>query len=261
MTTNYQLQTYMRFYLLLLIIGLFAGTVSAQSPYYYQLKIYHLKGEKQRELIENYLKDAYLPALHRHGIKQVGVFKPITVDTAEQLIYVFIPAKKLTTLVELEKTLAKDKSHLAAGKAYIEAKFNQPPYLRIEQILLQAFRTQPVPALPKLSTPPAERVYELRSYEAATEQLSVNKIEMFNNAEIDIFTKLNFNAIFYGQVISGSRMPNLMYLTSFNNKADRDQHWKDFGPEYKKIKDLPQYQNNVSKNTTIFVRPTEYSDY
>jgi hypothetical protein len=252
---------YIKFYLSLLLICLSVGAVKAQSPYYYQLKVYHLKGEKQRELTENYLKLTYLPALHRQGIKQVGVFKPIAVDTAEQLIYVFIPTQKLNKLVELETTLSKDRVYLATGKAYLDAQYNQPPYLRIENIILEAFRGMPVPAIPKLSTPKAERVYELRSYEAATEKLSVNKINMFNDAEMDIFTKLNFNAIFYGQVIAGSRMPNLMYLTSFINKADRDQHWKEFGPEYKKIKDLPQYQNNVSKNTTIFVYPTDYSNY
>ena len=53
---------------------------------------------------------------------------------------------------------------------------------------------------------------------------------MFNEGgEIDLFNKLNFNAVFYGEVLSGSSMPNLMYMTSFENKADRDAHWKSFG--------------------------------
>ncbi|MFI5453538.1 NIPSNAP family protein [Pedobacter sp. UC225_61] len=245
----------------LLLILLVAGTVWAQSPYYYQLKVYHLKGERQRELTESYLRDAYLPALHSQGFKSVGVFKPIALDTVEQLIYVFIPAQKLNKLVELEKALSKDKNYLIKGKAYLDATYNQAPYLRIENIILEAFKGMPAPKLPKLSSPKAERVYELRSYEAATEKLSNNKINMFNEAEMDIFTKLDFNAIFYGQVIAGSHMPNLMYLTSFNNKADRDKHWAAFGVEYKKISGLPQYQHNVSKNTTLFLYPTDYSDY
>ncbi|VTP95663.1 Uncharacterised protein [Sphingobacterium daejeonense] len=29
--------------------------------------------------------------------------------------------------------------------------------------------------------------------------LSLNKISMFNDGEIDIFKKLNFNAVFYGR--------------------------------------------------------------
>ena len=245
----------------LLLICLFTNCAMAQSPYYYQLKIYHLKGEKQLETTENYLRDAYLPALHKQGFKHIGVFKPIEIDTAEQLIYVFIPYKNLNKLAELEKTLANDKTFLSSGKAYLDSDYKQAPFTRIENILMEAFRGMPMPAVPKLSSPKAERVYELRSYEAATEKLSVNKIDMFNDAEMEIFTKLDFNAIFYGQVIAGNRMPNLMYLTSFNNKADRDKHWAAFGAEYKKISDLPQYQNNVSKINTIFVYPTDYSDY
>jgi hypothetical protein len=235
--------------------------LSAQSPYYYQLKVYHYKTQAQEALVDTYLKAAYLPALHRNGVKNVGVFKPIATDTADRLIYVFIPFKRLTDFGKLDEVLKKDQQYIAAGNSYLNAKYDAPAYTRIESVLLKAFSAMPTPALPKLNTAKAERVYELRSYEAATESLSLNKIGMFNDYEAAIFSKLNFNAVFYGQVISGSKMPNLMYLTTFNNKADRDQHWKDFGPEYKKIKDLPQYQNNVSKNVTLFLYPTDYSDF
>ncbi|RZL28220.1 MAG: NIPSNAP family containing protein, partial [Pedobacter sp.] len=188
-------------------------------------------------------------------------FKPIAIDTAEQLVYVFIPLKKLTDLNKVDEHIAKDKQYLEAGKSYLNAGYNDAPYTRVESIILKAFSAMPEYALPKLNTAKSERIYELRSYEAATENLSLNKIGMFNDAEVDIFTKLNFNAVFYGQVISGSKMPNLMYLTTFNNKADRDKHWSDFGPEYKKISGLPQYQHNVSKNVTLFLYPTDYSDF
>lgn len=251
----------LKFTLSFLLLFLLVGNVIAQQPSYYQIKVYHLKGDRQREMTESYLRDAYLPALHRQGFKHIGVFKPIAVDTTEQLIFVFIPTLKINKLIDLDKVLAKDKTYLSSGKSYIDAAYNQAPYLRIESILLEAFRGMPAPALPKLSGPKLERVYELRSYEAATEQLSLNKINMFNDAEMEIFTKLDFNAIFYGQVIAGSRMPNLMYLTTFNNKADRDKHWGAFGAEYKKISGLPQYQNNVSKINTSFLYPTDYSDY
>ncbi|NTE04548.1 NIPSNAP family containing protein [Agrobacterium tumefaciens] len=242
------------------IILLCNVSFAAKGEYYYQIKIYHIKGAEQEKTVDFYLENAYLPALHRIGISGVGVFKPIQKDSAEQLIYVFIPFKKIDHYLKLDQALEKDQTYLNAGKNYLNAAFNQAPFLRIESILLKAFEGMPVPAMPKLSSPKAERVYELRSYEASTEKLSLNKISMFNESEISIFTKLNFNAVFYGQVISGSKMPNLMYLTTFNNKADRDNHWNAFGPEYKKISGLPQYQNNVSKNVTTFIYPTNYSD-
>ena len=58
-------------------------------------------------------------------------------------------------------------------------------------------------------------------------------------------------------------MPNLMYMTSFENKADRDAHWKTFGESsiWNKLKSLPEYQNNVSKNEQQFLRATEYSTW
>ncbi len=230
------------------------------NPYLYQLKIYHLKGKAQQDMIDVYLQDAYIPALHRAGITAVGVFKPLAADTAEQLIYVFVPFKKTSDFMELDGKLIKDQQYQETGKAYLNAVYNKAPYVRLESVLLTAMKNAPEFYIPKLNAPKNERVYELRSYESATENISLNKIGMFNDAEIAIFSKLNFNAVFYAQVISGSHMPNLMYLTTYENKADRDKHWADFGIDYKKISGLPQYQNNVSKVVSVFVRPTNYSD-
>jgi len=57
-------------------------------------------------------------------------------------------------------------------------------------------------------------------------------------------------------------MPNLMYMTSFENMASREQHWKDFSadPFWKKLVADPQYQHNVSHIDIIFLHPTAYSD-
>lgn len=252
--------TLVKFLFTVILIVTTASAFAAKPSYYYQLKVYHLKTKSQEALVDAYLKDAYLPALHRAGIKSVGVFKPIATDTLEQLVYVFIPYKKIDDFTKLNETLANDKQYIEAGANYLKAEYNQTPYTRIESTIMKAFAAMPEFAVPKLSTPKSERVYELRSYESATENLAINKMEMFNDYEVDIFTKLNFNAVFYGQVISGSKMPNLMYLTTFNNKADREKHWAAFGDEYKKISGLPQYQHNVSKNVTLFVYPTDYSD-
>ncbi|MBD0287763.1 MAG: NIPSNAP family containing protein, partial [Flavisolibacter sp.] len=46
-------------------------------------------------------------------------------------------------------------------------------------------------------------------------------------------------------------------------KAVRDEHWKAFSddPEWKTLSAQPQYQHNVSRNETIFLAPTDYSDF
>jgi hypothetical protein len=58
-------------------------------------------------------------------------------------------------------------------------------------------------------------------------------------------------------------MPNLMYMTSFENMQDREAHWKSFGddPSWKKLSAAPEYQNNVSHIDITFLHPTDYSDF
>ncbi|WP_312336892.1 NIPSNAP family protein [Sphingobacterium sp.] len=245
----------------LIMVGNFLFAFEKSKHAYFQLKVYHYESDEQEKVIDKYLELAYLPALHKLGFKDVGVFKPLeNVAGQDRLVYVFISVSDLNLLVNLDRRLADDQKYLEAGKAYMEASYSNPPFKRLETIWMKAFEGMPKSALPKLSAEKTKRIYELRSYEAATEQLSANKIAMFNNGEIDIFKKLNFNAVFYGQVIAGSTMPNLMYMTTFESMEDRNIHWKDFGPLYKPMQDLPQYQNNVSKNVTLLLHPTAYSD-
>lgn len=243
---------------------MFNATAAKQD--FYQIKIYHLKSDAQEKVVDDYLQKAYLPALHRFGIEKVGVFKPVMSDPAmptEKLIYVFIPLKSFNSILALNENLAKDRQYAADGKAYLDASYNDAPYERLESIVLKAFADAPNFMLPKLKSPMKERIYELRSYEAPTEKYFQNKVEMFNKGdEIGLFKRLGFNAVFYGEVLAGSHMPNLMYLTTFENKADRDAHWKAFSADdyWKKLSAMQNYQNNVSKNDTRFIYPTDYSD-
>ncbi|MEO6149961.1 MAG: NIPSNAP family protein, partial [Mucilaginibacter sp.] len=87
---------------------------------------------------------------------------------------------------------------------------------------------------------------------------------MFNEGnEIGIFNRLGFNAVFYGSVIAGSHMPNLMYMTVFANKQEREKHWNTFigDAEWKLLSPQPQHKNNVSKIDITFLQAAEYSDF
>jgi hypothetical protein len=236
-----------------------------QQGEFYQITIYHFANAEQQALIDQYLKDAYLLALHRQQIKQVGVFTAMSNDTAaDKRVYVILPIKSTTTITELAGALEKDDQYLANAKPYQDAGYKSPAYTRMEKILLKSFPLAPSLVVPKLKSANTEKVYELRSYESPTEKLFESKVKMFNEGgEIALFKELNFNAVFYASVIAGSRMPNLMYMTSFENMADRDAHWKSFSdaPAWKKLLAMPEYQNNVSRNEINFLRATAYSDY
>jgi hypothetical protein len=248
----------------MIVMSALNAGANAPARDYYQLKIYHYRSQAQETRLEQYLQQAYVPAVHRAGIKYVGVFKPVTQQENDRKIYVFTPFSSLDKLAGIEQQLQIDAKYLVDGKDYVDADYKNAPYDRLESIILQAFPGMPSTAVPKLTTAKADRVYELRSYESATEKYNVNKVHMFNSGnEIGLFKRLNFNAVFYSEVISGSRMPNLMYMTTFNDKADRDKHWDAFGKDeqWKTLTSNPEYSNNVSHVDMIFLHPTEYSDF
>ncbi|HVW16023.1 MAG TPA: NIPSNAP family protein [Mucilaginibacter sp.] len=234
------------------------------QQYYYRIRIYHYKTQAQEDRLDNYFKNALLPALHRAHISKVGVFKPVDQDTADRKIYVFIPFKNEDERNNTHERVWSDRQFLEAGKDFIDAAYNDLLYSRIEVIDLKAFPKWPSPTEPHLSAPKSERVYELRSYESPSEKLNINKVKMFNDGgETVLFKRLNFNAVFYAEVLAGSHMPNLMYMTTFENKADRDKHWETFSndPEWKTLVAKPEYAHNVSKADITFLHPTEYSDF
>ncbi len=232
---------------------------------FYQLKIYKLKNNEQIQQVDDYLKNAYLPALHRAGILKVGVFKPLANDTsAVKKIYVFIPFSSVDKWMKLNDKLEKDAAYKSAAKNFIEATATAPPFERVESILLEAMPIQGHFILPV--TKSTQTIFELRSYESPTEKLLAKKLSMFNEAgETEIFKRLNFNAVFYAKVISGSQMPNLMYMISFASVAERDAHWKSFGEDakWKEISSDPKYENNVSVShiDSILMHSTDYSDF
>lgn len=232
---------------------------------YYQLKTYHFDDVAQLATTEAYLRDAYLPAMNRLGHGPVGVFKtrPEHLDSTLTLT-VLTAFQDLDQLADLNASLNDDAVYRSAGTDYIEAPHDTPPYQRIETSILRAFSDMPNMATPSLAGPREDRIYEMRSYESATEADYWNKVKMFNEGgEVALFDSLAFNAVFYGEVIAGSNMPNLVYMTTHDNQVARDANWEAFvsAPQWKSLIADEQYKNNVSKNTQYFLYPTAYSDY
>jgi len=247
-----------------------AGSVAAkkilkEKAEFYRITVYHFATKEQEQSLDEYLEKAMLPALHRNKFEQIGVFKPIANDTAaDKKVYVYLHAKTLETLAGVDNLLNGDAEYKQAAAAYLSAPFDKPSYKRYEVILLKAFRMATTMNLPVLTSSKADHVYELRSYESATDGLYLNKVQMFNEGgEVVLFKDLNFNAVFYADVLSGANMPNLMYMTSFENMAAREAHWKSFvdSPVWKKLSGLPEYQHNVSHADIILMHAAPYSDF
>lgn len=261
-----KINTFALSFILMMTIA-FSSSFSAMaaSPDYYQLQVFRMKDKAQEEKIEQYLKNAYLPAIHRAGIKKVGVFKPIESDAAYgKVVYIWMAFKSLDQFAKTQDAIEKDKTYLADGKDFLNAAFDQKPFERKESILMKAFSEAASYKIPSFNTPPSQRIYELRSYEGPTDYLFRQKVKMFNEGgEVKLFNDLDFNPLFFAEVISGSAMPNLMYLTTFADKASQEAHWKTFvdHPEWKKMAAIKEYENTVSHADIILLHPTDYSDF
>ena len=247
------------------LVSTTAFSQNKKGKNFYELKVYEYKTMQQQALIDQYLADAFIPYMHRKGIKHIGAFTGRANDTSIiKKLYVLIPYKSMNDIPKINAALFSDQEVAQKGAAYLDAPPESTPYDRIVTYIIEGFRLSPGLTLPKLKGSVEDKVYELRSYEGPTEKRYRKKVEMFNEGgEIDLFARLNFNAIFYGEVLSGPTMPNLMYMTSFENKEDRDAHWKSFSndPQWKDLSSRKEYEKTVSKNVTLFLKARSYSDY
>jgi hypothetical protein len=237
----------------------------ASARDYYLIQVYHCTTTKQIENIDAFLKNTFLPYLHQNGIEKVGVFAPLNNDTAaDKKLYVWVPFKNIQKLDELDQKIEALDPMGNEPIIHLETADGSLPYTRIEKIITRAFKFQPQYATTSTLTKSSSRVYEYRSYESPTEAMHLKKVHMFNEGgEVKLFASLNFNAIFYSKVIAGSRMPNLIYMTSFNSMEDRNAHWESFreAPVWKKISVAPEYLNSVNRNETILMSARDYADF
>jgi hypothetical protein len=226
---------------------------------YYELRVYTLKNETQQKLVEDYLRDAAIPALNRAGVKHVGAFTELKPETQTKL-FVLAQYNSLAHYGKIDYELSKDAELQAKGTAYLNAPAIAPAYERIESSLLKAFVH-----MPHLEAPAKkDRIFELRQYQSASEAAGKKKIEMFNDqGEIDIFKRLGFNPVFWGETVIGPLRPNLTYMITFDDLAAKNAHWKAFGSDtqWKKISSVPEYADAllVSKITSTLLVPTAYS--
>jgi hypothetical protein len=244
-----------------------ASTFAAppEKQMFYELKIYRLKDPGKNSIFDKYLKDAFIPAMHKAGIPTIGVFKPIESDTAVgKMVYVFIPYETMDQYNQVLTKLETDPGYQQAGKDFLDAPYNDPPFTRYESVFMKAFAFMPKYKVPSFTTPKGERIYELRSYESWTETKATKKIHMFNEGgEMTIFEKVGSNAVFYGQVLFGSLKPRLMYMTTYADMQSQKEHWAAFSkhPDWQTLRAKEEYANTVIKPNAYLLHPTDYSDF
>ena len=237
---------------------------------YYELRSYRLKPGASSALLDAYLEKTFLPALGTRGFLPVGVFTEVEVDKktvtaspkADSPVWVLITHPTLESFVNVGAELNAEPTAKTSGAAYLEVKKATPAFDRVDTWLLRAFAGQPKLAVPAFSkSKVASRVFEMRDYESHSEGRALNKMAMFDEGEIALMRDLGMSPVFFGQALAGPNLPHLRYITCAPDLASHLANWKKFGPDprWVKMKDLPQYADNTSKNTARFLVPTAYS--
>ena len=235
---------------------------SKPTRQYYELTLYHLRRGPKTELLDHFLRDAAIPALNRAGIERVGVFN-VSVGPDSPTVYVLIPHPSLDSIASTHQRMGADQEFQTAGAEFINAPATDPAYIRVENSVMLAFE-----GMPKLQAPSYEgggksRLFELRTYESHSHKAHAKKVEMFNRGEIAIFRNAGFQPVFFGQTLTGARLPNLTYMLCAENSEDREKGWSKFGadPDWKKLRETPGYSDAeiVCSITNVLLRPASYS--
>ena len=243
--------------LLLLLVNL---SVLAQSKpatkEFYEIRTYEMRFGSPQANLENYFKNALIPALNKLGVKNVGVFKEVGKSEPAN-IYVIIPYPSIEQYATISAKLKVDEVYINASQEYNSLLPDKAPYTRYVTSFLSAFD-----GLPQMIKPSAEqRFFELRTYESYSEDAARRKIKMFNDEEIKIFYKTKLNPVLFGEVVAGEHQPCLTYMLTFKNMEERDANWKAFSADadWKRIAPAPEYANTVSRIIRVFLEPTTYS--
>ena len=236
-----------------------ASMKAVQTPTeYYELRHYDMASVEKRNAFAKAMGETIAPVLNNAGVKRVGIFIPMvektmTEDTENLNLYVLLVHKDLRSAMTLSSRILNDRALWDNAKDILNAPKDDPAYKRVESTLLGSFKEIPTLVAPKMSD---SRVYQLRQYESHSIKKGKKKMQMFNEGEIQLFRKVGLQPVFFGEALMGPRIPNLTYMVTFDDIEAKKANWKTFGqhPEWKKMREDPQYKDTVSNITNTILK-------
>lgn len=232
-----------------------ATSSSSEAKEIYEWRIYTLIGNGN--ILDSFLKDTLIPAYNRQHIK-TAAFKLYKLKEEEkEQRHVLFMYPDIETYLKVKKTIWEDPVFRRESEPFYKQTASDPVYSNFESYLSEAFDKIPVHRIPDSS----RTLFELRIYQSPNEEANQRKVKMFNKEEINLFDEVAINSVLYGEILAGSRMPSLLYLTWYKDEETRNEAWKKFGshPEWKRMSALPEYANTATNNKSIFLSPMSYS--
>jgi hypothetical protein len=240
--------------------GMAAAPLSAAGENrIFELRWFRMRNGPQVQRTTEFLGGVLAPAAKRAGSGPLGFFSA-TIGEQSPFILMLASYGSLQGVGDAIDRLMADKEFRKGFDQYNAAP--EPGFVRMENELLRAFDTQV-----SLAAPPPQktaRIFEMRTYESSGWQAGKTKVKMFNEGEANIFRRLGMAPVFFGETLVGRNLPNLTYMLSFNDLADRDAKWKAFrtDPDWERMRSIPEYADAliVSNISNTILQPLSFSD-
>lgn len=233
-----------------LALSLLCGIASAEEKQVLELRTYTLVDAAAEEKLDTYLDQALIPALQRQGLGPIGAFDQAgqPEDGAIEVL-LLIAGPSVEAVTGATAKLASDEAYQQAAEDYLGTPAKKPLVKRIRSELLLSFDCWPQVQVPPQKKAGKSRLFELRVYESPTEKFGELKVEMFNSGEVPIFLDSQITPVFMGQALVGDLMPNLTYMTVYDDDEARQEGWKNFRkhPDWKVLSAVQKYKGTVSK--------------
>src|SRR6202167_4483444 len=110
----------------------------AMAPEYYELRALRFRRGPMPARVDQYLKEALIPAARRAGCGPIGAFN-IMIGSGNPTAYVLIPHPTLESFVTLPEKLTDDADYQKAAAEFRALPATDPPYVNQEVQLLKAF--------------------------------------------------------------------------------------------------------------------------
>lgn len=242
--------------------GALAAQAEGKAQSIYEVRTIRLRNtqDNQRSRLVDFLEHAAVPAFARAGIGPCAYFASMIAEETPFLLTI-ASYPSLGAMEQMRAKLSADPEYKKALAAY-----NSQPglnYERIDSFLGRAFPSAPEMILPGDTAGRSGRVFELRRYESNNASTLARKIKMFESGEIDIFRRLGMRPVFFAETIVGAKMPNLVYMLSYDDLASREKLWKAFGadPGWQKLRSTPGYSDAeiVSNISVSMLQPLPFS--
>jgi hypothetical protein len=234
------------------------SAMAASAREFYLLRKYTMQTGPQLGLTQGYFEHALIPALNRFGSNPVGAFK-LDIGPETPTYYLLVPSASLESLATLDQRLSEDAEFLKAASSFWAAPASAPAFARVDSSLLSAFSGWPKVTAPK----EPKRIFQLRTYESASNDAHLRKMKMFNDAEIAIFVRSGLAPVIFGDTLVGPRMPSLTYMLTFPDVAELNARWSVFAadPEWKDISKRPGNTDPeiVSNISNLYLSPLSCS--